>query len=106
MEGFSLSPPLNLSEVGEWLLAVTCFEATNSVFILAAGNNSFSILTLGYWSPRGNEETIDKLSETLELTFQNDIEVHLMVVEKRGKVIMKISLNPILILINMRFLKN
>ena len=32
METFSFSPPINLVEEGKWLIAVTSFEATNSVF--------------------------------------------------------------------------
>ena len=32
MKTFCFSPPLNLVEECEWLLAVTCLEATNSVF--------------------------------------------------------------------------
>ena len=30
LETFSFSPPINLFEEGNWLLAVTSFEATNS----------------------------------------------------------------------------
>ena len=32
MESFSFPPPINLSEEGKRFLAVTSFEATNSVF--------------------------------------------------------------------------
>ena len=32
METFSFSPPINLVEEAKWLIAVTSFEATNSVF--------------------------------------------------------------------------
>ena len=32
MDISSISPPLKLSEEGKWLLAVTSFEATKSVF--------------------------------------------------------------------------
>ena len=31
METFSFNPPINLSEEGNWLTAVSTFEATNSV---------------------------------------------------------------------------
>ena len=31
MQTFSFNPPINLAEEGKWLLAVTSFEATNSV---------------------------------------------------------------------------
>ena len=33
MQIFSFSPPTNLVEEGKWLIAVTSFEATNSVFL-------------------------------------------------------------------------
>ena len=32
MDSFAFSPSINLSEGGKWLLAVSFFEATNSVF--------------------------------------------------------------------------
>ena len=32
MQNFSFNPSINLSEEGKWLLAVTSFECTNSVF--------------------------------------------------------------------------
>ena len=80
----SFNPPVNLFEEGKWLLAVTSFEATNSVFILTGENNSFSISTTSYWTPEGGEETINKLNEILELRSQNDIGLHVKEVEKRG----------------------
>ena len=60
-ENFSLSPPINLGEEGKWLLAVTSFEATNSVFNIKDENNTFSISTPGNWSSRGAAETTHKL---------------------------------------------
>ena len=41
METFSFSPLKNHSDGGKWLLAVTSFGATNSVFSLTDENNSF-----------------------------------------------------------------
>ena len=58
MQFFSFSPPVNLIEEEEWLLAVTSFEATNSVFNTTDENNSFSITTTGFRSSRGGAETI------------------------------------------------
>ena len=43
METFSFNPPINRAEEGKWLLAVTSFEATISVFNTSDENNSFSI---------------------------------------------------------------
>ena len=87
METFSFSPPINLVEEGKWLLAVTCFETTNSVFNITNENNSFSITAMGHWSSRGRAETIYKLQKLLELRSENDIQLHVKEVEKRGNLI-------------------
>ena len=42
MQTSSFSPPINLLEKGKWLLAVSSFECTNSVFNITNENNSFS----------------------------------------------------------------
>ena len=85
METLCFSPTLNLIEDGKWFLAVTSFEATNSVFNITDENNSFSIGTLGYsrlpnFLPDG---IIDTLKEFLKFRSQNDIELHVKQVEKR-----------------------
>ena len=41
MQTFSFNPPLILVEEGKWLLAVSSFECTNSVFNITNENNSF-----------------------------------------------------------------
>ena len=61
MQTFSFSPPINLVEVGKWLLAVTSFEATNSVFNIMNENISFSITTPGHWNFKTAEKTIDEV---------------------------------------------
>ena len=48
METFSFSPSINLVEEGNWFLAVTSFEATNSVFNKTFENIRFSISTPSY----------------------------------------------------------
>ena len=48
MESFSFNPPINLSEEDKWMLAVTFFAATNSVFNINSENNTFSIDIPGY----------------------------------------------------------
>ena len=50
METFSSSPPLNLPEESEWLLAKAPFEASNSVFIITDENNSLWIAIPGHWN--------------------------------------------------------
>ena len=63
METFSFSPPLNLVEEGKWLLALTSFEATNSVFNITDEKNNFPISIEGHWFSRGGAETINKLQK-------------------------------------------
>ena len=41
---------MNLFEEENWKLAVTSFEATNSVFNITEVNISFSITTSGHWN--------------------------------------------------------
>ena len=64
---FSL--PINLAEEGKWLLAVTSFEVTNSVFSIIHKKNSFSInlpgcLRIPKYLPEG---IIDKLKNLQNL---------------------------------------
>ena len=62
MQTFSFSPPISLSEEGKWLLAVSSFECTNSVFNITNENNSFWITTPGNWETKSAEKTIDGLN--------------------------------------------
>ena len=82
-ETFSLSPLISLSEKGKWLLAVTSFEANNSVFILYRRNNSFSITIPGFWSIRGCAENDNRLQKLLKLRSERDIKLHVEEVRKR-----------------------
>ena len=83
MQTFSFNPPINLAEEGRWLLAVTSFETKNSIFNVNDETNSFWISTPVIWSSEGTGEIIDKLNEILELRSHNDIELHIIVYEKR-----------------------
>ena len=67
METFSYSPPNNLVEEGKWLLAISSFECTNSVFNITNENNSFSITIPGHWQNKYAEKTIGELNDLLEL---------------------------------------
>ena len=71
-------------EEGKWLLAVTSFETMNSVFKITDKNNSFPTATPGYWSSRGGAETMNKLLKFSKLRSENDIELHVEEVRKRG----------------------
>ena len=64
------------------MLAVTSFEATNSVFKLTDKINSFSISAPGHWTTKASEN-IDKLINLLELRCQNDIELRVEEIEKK-----------------------
>ena len=81
---FSFNPPINLVEEGKWLLGVTSFEATIFVFTISHENKSFSISIPGHWNSKDDEELIHKINELLELRSENDIDLLLKEVEKRG----------------------
>ena len=63
IEMFSFNPPINLSEESKWLLEVTFFECTNSVFDPFDENNSFPITKPGHWKYESAQRTIDELNE-------------------------------------------
>ena len=48
-EIFSFNPSKNLSDEMKWSLALTCFEASNSVFNRTDEKNSFSFTTPSHW---------------------------------------------------------
>ena len=84
MQTFSFKPPINLIEEGKWLLAVSSFECTTSVFNITNENNSFSIIVPGHYQNKTDEKTIDDLNKLLELKF---LELHVNEVRKRGDII-------------------
>ena len=67
MQTFSFNPPINLVEEGKWLMAVSSFECTNSVFNITNEDNSFSIIIPGHHQTEFAEKTIDGLNKLLEL---------------------------------------
>ena len=79
MQTFSFNTPINLLEEGKWLLGVSSFECTNSVFNITNEKNSFSITTPGHWIPENAHETIAKLKELLELD-KRDLALHIAAV--------------------------
>ena len=81
---FSFNPPINLVEEDKWLLAVSSFECTNSVFNITDENNSFSIIIPGHYQRVSDENTIDDLNKLLEL---KSLELHVDEVKKRGNII-------------------
>ena len=78
---FSFNPPINLVEEGKWLLGVSSFECTNSVFNITDENNSLSIIIPGHYEFESDEKTIDDLYKLLEL---KSLELHVDEVKKRG----------------------
>ena len=68
-------------EEGKWLLAVSSFECTNSVFNITNENNSFSIIIPGHYEDKFAEKTIEDLNKLLEL---KSLELHVEEVKKRG----------------------
>ena len=59
---FSFNPPIKLIE-NKWLLAVSSFECTNSVFNITDENNSFSIIIPGHYQNKTDEKTINDLKK-------------------------------------------
>ena len=78
---FSFNPPLNLVEEGKWLIAVSLFDCTNSVFNITNENNSFSIIIPGHYETEVAEKIINDLNKLLEL---RSLELHVEEVRKRG----------------------
>ena len=86
LQTFSFNPPINLLEKGKWLLAVSSFECTNSVFNITNENKSFSIIIPGHYQNKSDEKTIDDLNKLLEF---KSLELHVEEVKKRGNKIKK-----------------
>ena len=84
MQTFSFSPPLNLVEEGKWLMAVSLFDCTNSVFNITNENNSFSIIIPGHYKTEFAEKVIIDHNKLYEL---KSLELHVDAVRKRGKII-------------------
>ena len=80
MQSSFFSIPLNLEE-GKWLLGVTSFECTNSVFNITNENYSFSITIPGHWETKSDEKTIDELNKLLEL---RSLQLHVKELRKGG----------------------
>ena len=81
MQTFSFNPPINLVEEGKWLLGVSSFECTNSVFNITNENNSFSIIIPGHYKTEFAEKVINDLNKLYEL---KSLELHVEEVRKRG----------------------
>ena len=81
MQTFSFNPPVKLLEEGKWLIAVSSFECTNSVFNITNENNSFSIIIPGHYQTEFAEQTIDEVNKLLEF---KSLELHVAEVRKRG----------------------
>ena len=84
MQIFSFNPPINLVEEDKWLLAVSSFECTNSVFNITDKNNSFSIIIPGHWETEFAEKIIDEVNRLLDL---RSLELHVNEIRKRGNII-------------------
>ena len=81
---FSFNRPTNLVEEDEWLLAVSSFECTNSVFNITGDNNSFSIIIAAHWETKFADKIIDELNRLLKL---RSLELHVNEVRKRGYIL-------------------
>ena len=80
-ETFSFNPSFNLIEEDKWLLAVSLFECTNSVFNITDEKNSFSNIIPAHWETEFAEKIIDEVNRLLKLRF---LVLHVNEVRKRG----------------------
>ena len=71
----------NLIEGCNWLLVVSSFGATNSVFKISDENNSFPYSTPSHCNSEDGENFNNKLHRLLELRSESDIDLHV----KNGK---------------------
>ena len=78
---FSFNPSKNLVEEDKWLLAVSSFECTNSVFNVTDENNSFSVIIPAHWETEFAENFIDEVNRILEL---KSLDLHANEVRKTG----------------------
>ena len=85
MQIFSFNPPKKSSEQDKWLPSVSSFEATKSVFNMTDENKSFSISMPGHRNSKPAEKTFDALNKLITLTSENDIELRVGEVRKRGQ---------------------
>ena len=84
MQTFFFNPPINLVEECIWPSSVSSFSVTNSVFNITCQNERFSISIPGHWNSEDGEDFFNELKKLLELRSENDIELHVKEVEKRG----------------------
>ena len=84
MQTFSFNPPINLFEEDKWLLAVSSFECTNSVFNITDESSSFSIIIPGHWETEFAEKIIDEVNRLLEL---RSLELYVNEVRKRNNIL-------------------
>ena len=78
---FSFNPPVNQIEEDKWLLAVSSFECTNSVFNVTDDNNLFSIIIPAHWETELAEKIIGEVNRLLEF---RSLDLHVTEVRKRG----------------------
>ena len=84
LQAFSFNPPINLVEVGKWLLAVSSIECTNSVFNINNENNSFSITIPGHWNSESAKKPVEKLKKLLEID-KKDLSFYIAAVREKNR---------------------
>ena len=82
MQTFSFNPPINLVEESKWLMVLSLFDCTNSVYNITNENNSFSIIIPVHYETESAEKIINDLNKLIEL---RSLELHVKEVRKRGK---------------------
>ena len=68
-------------------MAVSSLECIKSVFNITDENNSFLITIPSHWPNKSDEIAINELNRLLELRSQNDIDLHVQQVRKKGLIL-------------------
>ena len=94
METVSFKHSMNLVEEDRWLLGVMTFEATNSVFNITDEKSTISTSTPGQWVLEVSEKIVAMLYKLMKLRSENDFELHIEEVGKRGRVLQMLGPDP------------
>ena len=94
METVSFKHSINLVEEDRWLLGVMTFEAINSVINITDERSTILTSTPGQWIFEGSEEIVAMLYKLIKLRSENDFELHIKEVGKRGRVLQMLGPDP------------
>ena len=85
---------------------MTSFETRNSMFNISDKSKSFAITTPSHWNSKTARKTFDELLKLKGLRSQDDNELHVEEVRKKGFFYLTSTLCPIFILLKLNYLKS